>query len=70
MFPMNSSTYDTSTPPDNSSAEQAASDAEAQAIQQMNDENALIQSMQAAQEQNDEANAATLQTEINANNGN
>jgi hypothetical protein len=63
--PYDSPTYDTSTPPDNSSADQAA-----QAMQQLNDENALIQSMQAAQEQNDEANAATLQTEINANNGN
>jgi hypothetical protein len=61
--PSDSPTYDTSTPSDDSSA---ASDAEAQAIQQMNDENSLIQSMQAAQEQNDEANAATVQTEINA----
>ena len=49
---------------------QAASDAEVQAIQQMNDTNALNASMQAAEEQNDAANAATLQTEINANNGN
>jgi hypothetical protein len=45
---------------------QAASDAENQAIQQMNDTNALTASMAAAEEQNDEANAATLQTEINA----
>jgi len=43
--------------------------------QQMNDTNALVQSMQAAQQQNDQANAdfnagiaAALQTEINANN--
>jgi hypothetical protein len=32
----------------------------------MNDTNALTASMAAAEEQNDEANAATLQTEINA----
>ena len=51
-----------------------ADDAAAQA-QQMNDTNAMLQSMQAAQQQNDEANAevnaglaAALQTEINANN--
>jgi hypothetical protein len=62
-----SPTYDTSAPVDDgAAAEQAASDAEVQAIQQMNDENALTASMQAAEEQNDEANAATLQTEINA----
>jgi len=43
--------------------------------QQMNDTNAMLQSMQAAQAQNDQANAdfnagiaAALQTEINANN--
>jgi hypothetical protein len=47
----------------------------AAAIQQMNNTNAMLQSMQAAQQQNDEANAevnaglaAALQTEINANN--
>jgi hypothetical protein len=45
---------------------QAASDQEVQAIQQMNDTNALTASMAAAEEQNDAANAATLQTEINA----
>jgi hypothetical protein len=45
---------------------QAASDAENQAIQQMNDTNALTASMAAAEQQNDAANAATLQTEINA----
>lgn len=61
-----SPTYDTSAPVSSSNDTQAASDAEAQAIQQMNDENALNASMQAAEEQNDEANAATLQTEINA----
>jgi len=45
---------------------QAASDAESQAIEEMNDTNALTASMAAAEEENDEANAATLQTEINA----
>lgn len=45
---------------------QAASDAEVQAIQQMNDTNALTASMAAAEQQNEAANAATLQTEINA----
>jgi hypothetical protein len=45
---------------------QAASDQEAQEIQQMNDTSALTASMAAAEEQNDAANAATLQTEINA----
>jgi hypothetical protein len=61
-----SPTYDTSTPVSSGNDAQAASDAEVQAIQQLNDENALNASMQAAEEQNDEANAATLQTEINA----
>jgi hypothetical protein len=46
--------------------EQAQSDEEVQAIQQMNDSNALNASMAAAEQQNDAANAATLQTEINA----
>jgi hypothetical protein len=45
---------------------QAASDQEVQEIQQMNDTMALTASMAAAEEENDEANAATLQTEINA----
>jgi hypothetical protein len=63
-----SPTYDTSPPPSDDS--QASVDAEVQAIQQMNDENALNASMQAAEQQNDAANAAALQTEINANNGN
>jgi hypothetical protein len=45
---------------------QAASDQEVQQIQQMNDESALNASMAAAEQQNDAANAATLQTEINA----
>jgi len=66
--------YDYSfSPSDNSGAAssaasdaQAASDAEVQAIQQMDDTNALNASMAAAEQQNDAANAATLQTEINA----
>ncbi len=49
---------------------QAASDAEVQAIQQMNDTNAMNASMAAAEQQNEAAQAAAIQTEINANNGN
>jgi hypothetical protein len=41
---------------------------QANQMQQMNDENALINSMQAAEQQNEAANAATIQTEINAAN--
>jgi hypothetical protein len=58
----NSPTVDTSS----AAASQTSSDDENQAIQQMNDENALNASMAAAEQQNDAANAATLQTEINA----
>jgi hypothetical protein len=47
---------------------QAASDAENQAIQSMNDTNAMNASMAAAEQANDAANAAAIQTEINANN--
>jgi hypothetical protein len=61
-----SPTYDTSVSDSGAAAAQAASDAEVQSIQSMNDTNALTASMAAAEEQNDEANAATLQTEINA----
>ncbi len=70
-----SGSYDFSSPTDDTSSAsaasagndaQAASDAENQAIQEMNDTNALTASMAAAEEQNDEANAAALQTEINA----
>jgi hypothetical protein len=62
-----SPSYDNSPAVDTSSAaaDAAASDA---AIQSMNDENAMNASMAAAEAQNDAANAATLQTEINANN--
>jgi hypothetical protein len=62
-----SPTYDTSVPDSGAAAaSQAASDAEVQAIQSMDDTNAQTASMAAAEEENDEANAATLQTEINA----
>jgi len=63
-----SPTFDTSSPIAVDTSTQAALDAmsENQAIEQMNDTNALTASMAAAEEQNDEANAATLQTEINA----
>src|SRR6202453_2810270 len=61
-----SPTYDTSLPDSGAAAAQAASDAENQAIQSMNDTNAMTASMAAAEQQNDAANAAALQTEINA----
>jgi hypothetical protein len=57
-----SPSYDTSSPAiDNSNAE-------AQAIQSMNDENALNASIAAAEQQNEAAQAAAIQTEINAGN--
>jgi hypothetical protein len=61
--------YDASPAIDASSAArdaQAASDAEVAAIQSMNDTNAMTASMAAAEQQNDAANAAALQTELNA----
>jgi hypothetical protein len=66
-----SPSYDNSPAIDTSSSgtdAQAASDAESQAIQSMNDTNALNASTAAAEAEaaNDAANAATLQTEINA----
>jgi hypothetical protein len=64
-----SPSYDSSPAVDTSSAgtdAQVASDAESQAIQSMNDSNALNASTAAAEAANDAANAATLQTEINA----
>jgi hypothetical protein len=64
--PDDSPTYDASPAVSSSNDAQAASDAEVQAIQQLNDENALNASMQAAEQQNEAANAAALQTEINA----
>ncbi len=58
-----SPSYDTSSPAiDNSANDEAA------AIQSMNDENALNASMAAAEQQNEAAQAAAIQTEINANN--
>jgi hypothetical protein len=66
-----SPSYDNSPAVDSSSSAtdaQAASDAENQAIQSMNDENALNASMAAAEQQNEAAQAAAIQTEINANN--
>lgn len=65
-YDYSSPSFDNSAPIATGNDAQAASDAENQAIQQMNDTNALTASMAAAEEQNDEANAATLQTEINA----
>jgi hypothetical protein len=66
-----SPSYDTSSDVSVSSSAtdaQAASDAENQAIQSMNDTNAMNASMAAAEQMNDAANAAAIQTEINANN--
>ncbi len=66
-----SPSYDNSPTVDSSSSAsdaQAASDAENQAIQSMNDTNALNASMAAAEAQNEAAQAAAIQTEINANN--
>jgi hypothetical protein len=66
-----SPSYDSSPAVDTSSSgtdAQAASDASNQAIQSMNDENALNASMAAAEAQNEAAQAAAIQTEINANN--
>jgi hypothetical protein len=70
-YDWSSPSYDSSPTIDESSAaqqSQAASDAENQAIQSMNDTNAMNASMAAAEQQNDAANAAALQTEINAGN--
>src|SRR5258708_8625995 len=47
---------------------QSALDAQAQAQQSLNDENALNDSTAAAEAQNEAAQAAAIQTEINANN--
>jgi hypothetical protein len=59
--------YSTAAPASCASCDsQAAADQEVQEIQQMNDTNAATASAAAAEEQNDAANAATLQTEINA----
>jgi hypothetical protein len=64
-----SPSYDTSSSASSAATDsQAASDAENQAIQSMNDTNAMNASMAAAEQMNDAANAAAIQTEINANN--
>jgi hypothetical protein len=64
-----SPSYDTSSGASSAGTDaQVASDAEAQAIQSMNDTSALNASTAAAEQMNDAANAATIQTEINANN--
>jgi hypothetical protein len=63
-----SPSYDSSPAVDTSSAATDSSNAEAQAMQSMNDENALNASTAAAEAQNDAAQAAAIQTEINANN--
>jgi hypothetical protein len=67
-YAYSSPSYDNSAPIATGNDAQAAADAEKQAIQQMNDTNAMTASMAAAEAQNDAANAATLQTEINAGN--
>ena len=51
-----------------SNDKQAASDAQVQAQQSLDDENALNASTAAAEAQNEAAQAAAIQTEINANN--
>ncbi len=68
-----SGTYDpsfdsptTSTPIDNSASDAAAASAAAVSEQNLNDDMAMTASMAAAEQENDAANAAALQTEINA----
>ena len=58
--------YSNSTPVSVDNSDMINSEDENNAIQQMNDTNSMNASMQAAEEQNDEAVAATQQTEINA----
>jgi hypothetical protein len=59
-------TYDSPTPIDNGASDAAAAAAAANSEQELNDSMALTASMAAAEQENDAANAATLQTEINA----
>jgi hypothetical protein len=61
-----SSIYDSPAPIDNSASDAAAAAAAANSQQELNDSMALTASMAAAEQENDAANAATLQTEINA----
>jgi hypothetical protein len=63
-----SSSYDSSPSVDNSSAASDSTAASDAAMQSMNDENALNASTAAAEAQNEAAQAAAIQTEINANN--
>jgi hypothetical protein len=64
-----SESFDNSPSIDTSSSDaQAASDAEVQAQQALDNENALNASTAAAEAQNEAAQAAAIQTEINANN--
>jgi len=56
----------TSTPIDNSASDAAAASAAAVSEQNLNDDMAMTASMAAAEQENDAANAAALQTEINA----
>jgi hypothetical protein len=64
-----SESFDNSPSVDTSSNDaQAASDAEVQSQQALDDENALNASTAAAEAQNEAAQAAAIQTEINANN--
>jgi hypothetical protein len=63
---MDSPTYDTSTPIDNSASDAAAAAAAAASAQDLADSMAMTASMAAAEQENDAANAAALQTEINA----
>jgi hypothetical protein len=64
-----SESFDNSPSIDTSSNDaQAASDAEVQAQQALDNENALNASTAAAEAQNEAAQAAAIQTEINANN--
>jgi hypothetical protein len=68
-----SGTYDpsfdspsTSTPIDNSASDAAAASAAAVSEQNLNDDTAMTASMAAAEQENDAANAAAVQTDINA----
>jgi hypothetical protein len=64
-----SPTYDSPASPapiDNSASDAAAAAAASNSQQELNDSMALTASMAAAEQENDAANAATLQTEINA----
>jgi hypothetical protein len=61
-MPASGGSYEDYSPPSYDTSVAASSTAS----QEINDTDALTASMAAAEEENDEANAATLQTEINA----